>query len=65
MLTASEERFQKIQEEAPPEYQQYLVRVTECRSALHCKVSEFGQANSGRLRARLIWSEVFGPTKCE
>ncbi|XP_039854220.1 very-long-chain aldehyde decarbonylase GL1-1-like [Panicum virgatum] len=37
MLTASEERFQKIQEEAPPEYQQYLVRVTECRSALHCK----------------------------
>ncbi|RLN03563.1 protein ECERIFERUM 3-like [Panicum miliaceum] len=37
MLTASEERFQKIQEEAPPEAQQYLVRVTECQSAQHCK----------------------------
>jgi hypothetical protein len=39
MLTASEERFQKIQEEAPPEAQQYLVRVTKCQSAQHCKVS--------------------------
>ncbi|XP_039814351.1 very-long-chain aldehyde decarbonylase GL1-1-like [Panicum virgatum] len=37
MLTASEERFQKIQEEAPPEAQQYLVRVTKCQSAQHCK----------------------------
>ncbi|XP_062192132.1 very-long-chain aldehyde decarbonylase GL1-1-like [Phragmites australis] len=37
MLTASEERFRKVQEEAPPEAQQFLVRVTEYQSAQHCK----------------------------
>ncbi|RCV31301.1 hypothetical protein SEVIR_6G171700v4 [Setaria viridis] len=37
MLTASEERFQKVQEEAPPEARQYLVRVTKYQSAQHCK----------------------------
>nr|CAB3481100.1 unnamed protein product [Digitaria exilis] len=37
MLTASEERFKKIQQEAPPEAQQYLVRVTKYQSAQQCK----------------------------
>ncbi|CAL5001849.1 unnamed protein product [Urochloa decumbens] len=37
MLTASEERFQKIQDEAPPEAREYLVRVTKYQSAQHCK----------------------------
>ncbi|KAJ1268662.1 hypothetical protein BS78_07G151700 [Paspalum vaginatum] len=37
MLTASEERFRKVQEEAPPEAQEYLVRVTKYESAQHCK----------------------------
>lgn len=40
MLTASEDRFKKIQEEAPVEAQQYLVQVTKYQSARHCKVVE-------------------------
>ena len=38
MMTLSTERFQKIQKEAPAEFQQYLVQVTKYRSAQHCKV---------------------------
>ncbi|KAI4344351.1 hypothetical protein L6164_011586 [Bauhinia variegata] len=37
MLTMSTERFQKIQKEAPPEYQSYLVQVTKYQAAQHCK----------------------------
>ncbi|KAK4344448.1 hypothetical protein RND71_037542 [Anisodus tanguticus] len=37
MLTSSTERFQKIQKEAPAEYQKYLVQVTKYQAAKHCK----------------------------
>ncbi|KAI4335487.1 hypothetical protein L6164_014127 [Bauhinia variegata] len=37
MLTLSTERFQRIQKEAPPEYQSYLVQVTKYQAAQHCK----------------------------
>ncbi|CAM9001912.1 unnamed protein product [Rhodiola kirilowii] len=37
MLTLSNERFQKIQKEAPPESQNYLVQVTKYQAAQHCK----------------------------
>lgn len=39
MLTLSSERFQKIQKEAPPEFQNYLVQVTKYQAAQNCKVS--------------------------
>ena len=38
MLTLSAERFQKIQKEAPPECQHYLVQVTKYQAAQSCKV---------------------------
>ena len=38
MLTLSADRFQKIQKEAPPEYQSYLVQVTKYQAAQNCKV---------------------------
>lgn len=38
MLTMSTERFQKIQKEAPVEYQKYLVQVTKYQAAKNCKV---------------------------
>uniref|UniRef100_A0A1J3JD27 Protein ECERIFERUM 3 n=1 Tax=Noccaea caerulescens TaxID=107243 RepID=A0A1J3JD27_NOCCA len=37
MLTLSIERFQKIQKEAPVEFQNYLVQVTKYNAAQHCK----------------------------
>ncbi|XP_078439971.1 very-long-chain aldehyde decarbonylase GL1-1-like [Wolffia australiana] len=37
MLTASVERFQRIQREAPPELQHYLVQVTKYQAAQICK----------------------------
>ncbi|XP_039686501.1 very-long-chain aldehyde decarbonylase CER3 [Medicago truncatula] len=37
MLTLSTDRFQKIQKEAPEEYQSYLVQVTKYQAAQHCK----------------------------
>ncbi|CAN7006086.1 unnamed protein product [Brassica rapa subsp. trilocularis] len=37
MLTLSVERFEKIQKEAPSEFQKYLVQVTKYNSAQHCK----------------------------
>ncbi|MCE0481717.1 Very-long-chain aldehyde decarbonylase cer3 [Datura stramonium] len=37
MLTSSTERFQKIQKEAPAEYQKYLVQVTKYQAAKNCK----------------------------
>jgi hypothetical protein len=38
MLTISTDRFQKIQKEAPVEYQSYLVQVTKYQAAQNCKV---------------------------
>ncbi|PHT80562.1 hypothetical protein T459_13577 [Capsicum annuum] len=38
MLTSSTERFQKIQKEAPAEYQKYLVQVTKYQTAENCKI---------------------------
>jgi len=38
MFTMSSERFLKIQREAPPESQQYLVQVTKYQAAQNCKV---------------------------
>ena len=38
MFTMSSERFVKIQREAPPEYQPYLVQVTKYQAAQNCKV---------------------------
>lgn len=38
MLTLSVERFEKIQKEAPLEYQSYLVQVTKYQAARSCKV---------------------------
>ncbi|KAK6127014.1 hypothetical protein DH2020_039242 [Rehmannia glutinosa] len=37
MLTLSNERFRKIQEEAPADCQQYLVQVTKYQAAQNCK----------------------------
>ncbi|KAH9619745.1 hypothetical protein KSS87_018056 [Heliosperma pusillum] len=37
MLTLSTERFQKIQKEAPVDYQKYLVQVTKYHAAKNCK----------------------------
>lgn len=37
MLTSSAERFQKIQKEAPADYQKYLVQVTKYQAAQNCK----------------------------
>ncbi|XP_072985018.1 very-long-chain aldehyde decarbonylase GL1-1-like [Typha latifolia] len=37
MLTLSTERFQNIQKEADPEFQQYLVQITKYRAAQNCK----------------------------
>ncbi|KAL1217517.1 Very-long-chain aldehyde decarbonylase CER3 [Cardamine amara subsp. amara] len=37
MLTLSLERFQKVQKEAPVEFQNYLVQVTKYNAAQHCK----------------------------
>lgn len=38
MLTLSTERFEKIQKEAPVEFQSYLVQVTKYQAAQNCKV---------------------------
>ena len=38
MLTISTERFQKIQKEAPAEFQKYLLQVTKYQAAKNCKV---------------------------
>lgn len=38
MLTLSTDRFQRIQKEAPLEYQSYLVQVTKYQAAQNCKV---------------------------
>jgi len=38
MLTPSSERYQKIQKEAPAEFQKYLVQVTKYQAAQNCKV---------------------------
>ncbi|XP_052166707.1 very-long-chain aldehyde decarbonylase GL1-1 [Oryza glaberrima] len=48
MMTLSTERFQKIQREATPEHQQYLVQVTKYRSAQHCKTWIVGKWLSPR-----------------
>ncbi|KAG8056824.1 hypothetical protein GUJ93_ZPchr0002g25467 [Zizania palustris] len=48
MMTLSTERFQKIQREAAPEHQQYLVQVTKFRSAMHCKTWIVGKWLSPR-----------------
>ncbi|KAK7327701.1 hypothetical protein VNO77_21789 [Canavalia gladiata] len=37
MLTLSTDRFQRIQKEAPQEYQSYLVQVTKYQAAQNCK----------------------------
>ncbi|GAB2245967.1 hypothetical protein Droror1_Dr00001460 [Drosera rotundifolia] len=37
MLTLSTERFQKIQKEAPADFQKYLVQVTKYQTAKNCK----------------------------
>ncbi|KAM5554044.1 very-long-chain aldehyde decarbonylase CER3 [Rosa sericea] len=37
MLTLSTERFQKVQKEAPAEYQNYIVQVTKYQAARNCK----------------------------
>ncbi|KAG1364419.1 very-long-chain aldehyde decarbonylase GL1-1 [Cocos nucifera] len=43
MLTLSTERFQKIQKEAPPECQHYLVQVTKYHAAQNCKTWMVGK----------------------
>jgi hypothetical protein len=48
MMTLSTERFQKIQKEAPPEHQQYLVQVTKFRSATQCRTWIVGKWLSPR-----------------
>ena len=47
-MTLSTERFQKIQKEAPAEFQQYLVQVTKYRSAQHCRTWIVGKWLSPR-----------------
>ncbi|XP_008804902.2 very-long-chain aldehyde decarbonylase GL1-1-like [Phoenix dactylifera] len=48
MLTLSAERFQKIQKEAPPECQHYLVQVTKYQAAQNCKTWIVGKWLSPR-----------------
>lgn len=43
MLTQSNERFAKIQSEAPPDCQQFLVQVTKYQAAKHCKTWIIGK----------------------
>ncbi|CAA6670277.1 unnamed protein product [Spirodela intermedia] len=43
MLTLSAERFQRIQKEAPPELQHYLVQVTKYQAAQNCKTWVVGK----------------------
>ncbi|OIV99830.1 hypothetical protein TanjilG_26168 [Lupinus angustifolius] len=43
MLTSSTDRFQRIQKEAPPEYQSYLVQVTKYQAAQNCKTWIIGK----------------------
>lgn len=43
MLTLSTERFQKVQKEAPAEFQKYLVQVTKYQAAQNCKVFSYYQ----------------------
>lgn len=56
MLTLSAERFHKIQKEASPEAQQYLVQVTKYQSAQHCKVGSI----SGKTN---VLAQCIGPAK--
>jgi len=48
MFTMSSERFLKIQREAPPESQQYLVQVTKYQAAQNCKTWIVGKWLSPR-----------------
>ncbi|XP_038987308.1 very-long-chain aldehyde decarbonylase GL1-1-like isoform X1 [Phoenix dactylifera] len=48
MLTLSPERFLKIQKEASPECQHYLVQVTKCEAAQNCKTWIVGKWLSAR-----------------
>ncbi|XP_034588541.1 very-long-chain aldehyde decarbonylase GL1-2 [Setaria viridis] len=48
MFTMSSERFVKIQREAPPEFQQYLVQVTKYQAAQNCKTWIVGKWLSPR-----------------
>ncbi|XP_072963927.1 very-long-chain aldehyde decarbonylase GL1-2-like [Typha angustifolia] len=48
MLTLSTERFLKIQREAPPEFQHYLVQVTKYQAAQNCKTWLVGKWLSPR-----------------
>ncbi|KAF8691264.1 hypothetical protein HU200_040388 [Digitaria exilis] len=48
MFTMSSERFLKIQREAPPEFQQYLVQVTKYQAAQNCKTWIVGKWLSPR-----------------
>ena len=48
MMTLSTERFQKIQKEAPAEFQPYLVQVTKYRAAQHCRTWIVGKWLSPR-----------------
>uniref|UniRef100_A0A804R2X4 Very-long-chain aldehyde decarbonylase CER1-like C-terminal domain-containing protein n=1 Tax=Zea mays TaxID=4577 RepID=A0A804R2X4_MAIZE len=48
MLTLSTERFLKIQREAPPEFQQYIVQVTKYQAAQGCKTWIVGKWLSPR-----------------
>ncbi|XP_073002940.1 very-long-chain aldehyde decarbonylase GL1-2-like [Typha latifolia] len=48
MLTLSAERFQKIQKEAPAEYQQYLAQITKYQAAKNCKTWVVGKWLSPR-----------------
>uniref|UniRef100_A0A1D1YIC5 aldehyde oxygenase (deformylating) n=1 Tax=Anthurium amnicola TaxID=1678845 RepID=A0A1D1YIC5_9ARAE len=48
MMTLSSERFQRIQKEAPAEFQQYLVQVTKYQAAKNCKTWIVGKWLSPR-----------------
>ncbi|KAG1326498.1 putative protein ECERIFERUM 3 [Cocos nucifera] len=54
MLTLSAERFQKIQKEAPPECQHYLVQVTKYQAAQSCKTWIVGKWLSP-------WEQMWAP----
>ncbi|KAG9131172.1 hypothetical protein Leryth_006042 [Lithospermum erythrorhizon] len=48
MLTQSTERFLKIQKEAPPDSQNFLVQVTKYHAAKHCKTWIIGKWSTPR-----------------
>ncbi|KAL6331636.1 hypothetical protein AAG906_011576 [Vitis piasezkii] len=58
MLTLSTERFQKIQREAPVEFQNYLVQVTKYQAAQNCKEHKGSSLLAPPLETSPKWNQI-------